>query len=211
MQILAMLTMLIDHIGIVFFPEQVGWRLIGRLAFPLYAYGIVMGYQYTSDVRRYLLRLVILAVLSQFPFMWSMNTNDLNVIATLTICLAVLILWDRAPQWSLRIAFLLGAVFLLEALPFDYGYYGLILVLIYRYTKGYVTVLLHFALNTWLLAEADGAVQFASLFSTVCIVYGRKLFLVADRVRVPRWVWRSFYPVHLTVIAVIHDVFLVTP
>ena len=42
--ILAMLTMLIDHIGLIWFPENMAWRIIGRLALPFYAFAIVLGY-----------------------------------------------------------------------------------------------------------------------------------------------------------------------
>lgn len=37
---LAMLTMLIDHVGLVFFPTDPAWRIAGRLAFPIYAYAL---------------------------------------------------------------------------------------------------------------------------------------------------------------------------
>lgn len=40
---LAMLTMLIDHVGLVFFPTDPAWRIAGRLAFPIYAYALYMG------------------------------------------------------------------------------------------------------------------------------------------------------------------------
>jgi len=39
--ILAFITMLIDHIGYIFFPFDEIWRIIGRIAFPLFAWGIV--------------------------------------------------------------------------------------------------------------------------------------------------------------------------
>ena len=39
-QMIAALTMLIDHIGMVFFPSAIGFRAIGRLSFPLFAFGI---------------------------------------------------------------------------------------------------------------------------------------------------------------------------
>lgn len=44
---LAMLTMLIDHVGLVFFPTDPAWRIAGRLAFPIYAYALYMGYTRT--------------------------------------------------------------------------------------------------------------------------------------------------------------------
>ena len=46
-QFIAALTMLIDHIGMVFFPSAIGFRAIGRLSFPLFAFGIAEGVRYT--------------------------------------------------------------------------------------------------------------------------------------------------------------------
>ena len=56
LKLIAFVTMAIDHIGAVFFPESVILRIIGRIAFPLFAYCLVIGYLYTSDVKKYLRR-----------------------------------------------------------------------------------------------------------------------------------------------------------
>lgn len=68
MKILAMTTMLIDHIGYIFFPGEVIYRSIGRLAFPIFAYQIAMGYNKTSNLKKYLQRLFIFALISQLSY-----------------------------------------------------------------------------------------------------------------------------------------------
>lgn len=200
MQIIAMLSMLVDHVGLVFFSEHTGWRLIGRLAFPLYAYGIVQGYHYTRDVRRYLIRLAVLAVVSQLPFMWGLQTQGINVIATFVICLAVLILFDRFSAWHVRILILLAAVTILEFYPFDYGGYGLLLVLIFRYSMGCWIVVLHTLLNLLYFVSHDWLLQFFSLLSTILIIHGKTMLQSLGKINIPRWAWRTFYPAHMTVI-----------
>ena len=40
LKLIAMLTMLVDHIGLLFFPEIMAFRIVGRIAMPLFAYGI---------------------------------------------------------------------------------------------------------------------------------------------------------------------------
>ena len=54
LKFIAMITMLIDHIGCVLFPDVVFLRIIGRLAFPIYAYLIGEGCRYSKNKKKYL-------------------------------------------------------------------------------------------------------------------------------------------------------------
>ncbi|OUM94432.1 MAG: hypothetical protein A9Z00_15130 [Thermobacillus sp. ZCTH02-B1] len=98
MQLLAMLTMLIDHIGIVLDPDNPHFRLVGRLAMPLYAYALVVGFGRMRDFRRYALRLAAIAAISQWPYQYALLGPDepfeLNVVFTLLASLIVLRLID---------------------------------------------------------------------------------------------------------------------
>ena len=67
LKIIAMVTMLIDHCGKMLFPQYRIMRVIGRIAFPIYAYCIAAGCVYTRNPLRYFKRIVLLALISQ-PF-----------------------------------------------------------------------------------------------------------------------------------------------
>jgi len=222
MQILAMLTMLIDHLGIVLFPDNPWFRSIGRLAMPLYAHALALGYGRTRSFRRYALRLAAIALLSQLPYQYALLAPDepfeFNVVFTLLVSLAVMRLIDLAAAASVsgnapssrRIAasagIAAGGCLLLELLPFDYGAYLLLLVLIYRYARGQTALALHFFLNAIFLLYKFPAFQMLSLISTLLVAFAPKALEAADRrIRVPRPLWLSFYPAHLAALAAIRQ------
>ena len=61
LKLIAILSMLLDHIGAVFFPEHPAFRWVGRLAFPIFCYCMTVGLLYTRDIKRYLGRLGLFA------------------------------------------------------------------------------------------------------------------------------------------------------
>ena len=77
---IAMVTMLIDHLGVSFFPDVPFLRMIGRIAFPLYCFFIVLGLTRTRNQKRYLQRLLIIALISQIPYNLVFPTLRLNVV-----------------------------------------------------------------------------------------------------------------------------------
>jgi len=60
LKLLACITMLIDHIGAIFFPDIMFIRIIGRVAFPIYAFLITEGYSRTKNLKRYMSRLFMI-------------------------------------------------------------------------------------------------------------------------------------------------------
>ena len=89
-KLLASFFMLIDHIGFVLFPNILTLRMIGRLAFPLFAFQAGISYEHTKNKRKYILRLIIFTIVSQIPYYLSLKAanssefNTLNIGATLT-------------------------------------------------------------------------------------------------------------------------------
>lgn len=203
MQWIAMITMLIDHIGAIFFPGQAGLRIIGRIAFPIYAYALVQGYIYTSSRPKYLFRLVGLALLAQIPFQLALGIRGLNVIVTLCLCFVVLQLLDKYKHTAVAMVVPIVFAIVMEWIPMDYGAYGLFLVFIYRYLKSWEMVMAHLVLNLIFWLSHGWFIQLASLIPTVVIAYGSTLWHKLEQRTTPRWLWRVFYPAHLVVLAMI--------
>ncbi len=88
---------------------------------------------------------------------------------------------------------------------FDYGYYGLALVLIYRYIKSRLQLSLHALINIAVIIHKGWVIQIYSLISTATLIYTPQLYNSFDRLRPPRWIWLSFYPAHLIVLYLIRE------
>src|SRR6056297_2543004 len=130
LKLIAITTMLIDHIGAVLFPEIIVFRIIGRLAFPLFAFLLTEGYRHTSNLKSYLIRLGVFALISQYPF-WEAFGYDagLNIFFTLTLGLIAIYLFEKYQS----ILPILALSFLADLTHMDYGMFGILLIfLLYR-------------------------------------------------------------------------------
>ena len=95
LKILACVLMLIDHIGAILLPEITVLRIIGRLAFPIFAYFIAEGCKYTHNKTKYFLLIAILGIammIVQFAF-----TDELfgNIFITFAMSILLIYLFDE--------------------------------------------------------------------------------------------------------------------
>lgn len=134
LHVLAMGLMLCDHAWAVLFPAAEWLTCLGRLAFPIFAFMLAEGYFHTRNLRRYLLRLLLWAVISEVPFDLMYGGSVFypyhqNVLWTFFIALLLMILLDRVRQRFRPIpAVLLSAALVLLGFLLGYGtmadYYG---------------------------------------------------------------------------------------
>jgi hypothetical protein len=164
LKLIAMVTMLIDHIGYMFFPQHAIFRSVGRLAFPIFAYLLSVGYEKTSSLKNYALRLLAFGLISQVPYAFfspglEFEPLELNIMFTLLAALGVMYLYDfgmnRVREYRVNkdvkklvcgIGGLTAAFLLImapevlesayEGFGMDYGFYGLLTVLIFHVFKG---------------------------------------------------------------------------
>jgi hypothetical protein len=122
---IAIATMTIDHAGMILYPEYPGLRYVGRLAFPLFAYLLVLGMESTRNVRNYFFRLFYFALISQVPFYFALGLQPwelLNIFFSLS--LGVIFIYYLEKGKYLSFLPLMASVLL----PVDHGIYGLIMI-----------------------------------------------------------------------------------
>ena len=68
LHILAMLFMLVDHLWATVVSGNMWMNFVGRLAFPIFAFMIAEGFYYTHNIKKYLKRMFIFALISEIPF-----------------------------------------------------------------------------------------------------------------------------------------------
>ncbi len=209
LKILAILTMTIDHIGVVIYPDQAILRVIGRISFPLFAYLAVLGMESTSNLRNYLMRLLIFALISQIPFFLAAGIgpfDTLNIFFTLFSGVLFLSLL-KSPSTE---ANLVAAVPVLASvlLNFDYGAYGIasiscMYILRKNIKYGIVALLLLNGVFFFLLQT-----QIFSLLALPLILlhdtdFSLERKRLVSRKIYPRWrkyLFYVYYPLHLTVL-----------
>lgn len=125
--------MLIDHIGAVLFPWCEWMRIVGRLAFPIFAYLLVEGFVYTKDVKKYLVRLGLFALISEIPFDLAFFGTVFapvhqNVFFELFCGILMLYLMLKAPSQVNQIIILIVMLLISDWLGLDYGSWGLLMV-----------------------------------------------------------------------------------
>lgn len=90
LKLIAAITMLIDHTGLILFPNQMIFRVIGRLAFPIYAYCIAEGFRYTRNRFKYFLRIFLLGLFCQIVY--TIVSHDLYIGILLVFSISIIIM-----------------------------------------------------------------------------------------------------------------------
>ncbi len=150
LKIIAIVSMLIDHTAAVLVdPSTVQYTImrdIGRLAFPIFCFLLVEGFLHTRDVKKYVIRLGLFALISEVPFDLAFansifNMNHQNVFFTLFIGLLVLVTIKQFEHNKIIVvlSIIIGCLAALF-LQTDYSYFGILMILFfYLYQKEQVT------------------------------------------------------------------------
>lgn len=219
LKILALVTMTIDHIGVIFEPSFYDvYRIIGRISFPIFAFLLTEGYIHTKSLKKYFFRLLILAIISEVIYdyflydkLFYLGAN--NIFFTLFLGLLTLSLLDKSKMLirkyfkeKIDLIIILPITYLLiitimgliaTFCNFSYGMLGILLIsFFYLFKKNYLLLVISITLSTLLLSDT---LQLFSLISLILIYFyngclGKKIKIV----------FYLYYPVHLLVLGIIN-------
>ena len=90
LKIIAMLTMLMDHVGVYLYPSVEWLRIVGRISLPIFAYMIAEGCRYTRHRLRYFLQIAIIAVGCQLVYYFAMGSLYQGILVTFSLSILVI-------------------------------------------------------------------------------------------------------------------------
>lgn len=200
LKLIACITMLIDHLGIVFFSHYIIFRIIGRIAFPLFAYQIVISREKTSSRKRFYYRLILLALVSQIPYMLLL-AHRLNIMFTFLFSLACIEMYEKNKTAGIAIS-LLAIYFAYGNYMISYSAYGLIMVFVFYLLKDKIKLLFGQAL---LNTSYGLIVRSVQPYALLCMLFiGFYNGTLGNKKINKMLFW--FYPAHLLILYIIKQI-----
>lgn len=231
LKLIAIITMLFDHTSLLLYGPGFSWmRCVGRIAFPIFAFQICEGYLHTHNINKYYTRLIIFAIFSEIPFACFtyifFGSVSLNVIFTLILGLFSIHIYDiftsipnnkqkEVQQFYKFVAFVLVLLisFLAQTINTDYGYFGVLLIFsfyIFRNNKKLMNlsvILLTFIYFLPHLIQSHFHRYLVILF--LCTLLPLIFINLYNKTKGKdiKWLFYIFYPLHLTIICILHFIF----
>lgn len=227
LKIIAIITMVIDHIGAIVIENMLVerglleittdqafvtfldansllyymntvFRIIGRMSFPIFCFLIVQGFLHTHDLKKYLGRMFIFALISEIPFdlaffgipfYWGYQ----NIFFTLffgILAISGIQIAEKKKEWNkitrllfglLSIGLCMGAVIVLKT---DYDILGILIISI-----------MYLFRNKKMLSASLGCLVLETIpaFVSLIPIY----FYNGEKGRSVKWLFYLFYPVHI--------------
>lgn len=223
----AVIAMVIDHIAPLFvYSGMPGWlmnvvgvmNVIGRLTMPIMCFFIAEGFYHTRDVKGYLLRMAVFAVISQIPYylnhmdampesLWDFikdNLTGLNVIYTLFMgLLALCVAKSKRLNVVFKVIVCAGCVFLTRYS--DWRYFGVLWILAFGLFRGsFDKQSIGFALLALIrVARMSGSLRTLLIQSSVVLAIPLLALYNGEKGTQSKYGFYIFYPAHLLVIWVI--------
>lgn len=206
----AFITMLADHVGYLFFPAEILWRIIGRIAFPIFAYCLALGFFHTRDVRKYFLRLFGFSLVSQvpytlcfYPYEFGEGFGGFHLNIGFTMLLGLWAIFGIAQKKYIHTVF---AVLLSFIPSVEYGFYGVAIIIIFflfaKKEKAFFGTALGLSLASPFFEVFTTGYFDIQGFAVLALLF--ILIKTNSGIKIPRWLNYGFYPLHLCALALIN-------
>ena len=223
---IAMISMLIDHTSVAYFGQTTLFNVIGRIAFPIFAFQISEGYIHTKNLKKYLLRLFCFAIISQVPFMLfdSMFTNNFsfNIFGTLFVGLLAILLYDKISnctfeltkdkKFNLTINKIFGFIpaillcIVSEVCCFDYGFWGVAIIFLFYFFKNDKLGMVIFYITSCIIKYGINIIIYGYHYLYILLCIGTILPIIficlynGKQGKKIKYLLYAFYPVHLLIL-----------
>ena len=142
LKIIAAISMLIDHIGVVFFPQVKILRILGRIALPIFSFMIAEGARYTRNKLRYFLTVFSLAAACQTVYFLYNGDTYMSILVTFSISIVTIYamqffkeslldkganILKKISSGALFLSIVVAVYYLNTLLEIDYGFFGCML------------------------------------------------------------------------------------
>jgi len=213
LKVIAVITMTIDHMGAILFPKLLLLRVVGRLAFPLFCYLLVLGVESTTKLRDYLIRLSAFALVSQIPYFLAFEFNpfeQLNILFTLFFSALAIRLFKKK-SLLLILPVLAAVLFNSEGNYYAIAFVGCMMVLMEDTRLGALALFILNAPFLLIWDIPDQSIQIISLAALPLIIlhkHGWFKMVIKAPERSVFFSWKKYffylyYPLHLTVLYLI--------
>lgn len=214
LKIMALVFMTVDHIGLILLPEYLILRIIGRMAFPIFAYMVAEGCRHTKSMGRYLGLMAGFAVVSQTVEFLATGSLYQSIFATFSLSILMVWLLQRATEkktpgtWLAVLGGVALVAFLTRVLPIllsgtdygvDYSFWGVMLPVVIYFGKDRWRKLGLAAIVLLLLARESHWIQYLALLTLplLALYNGQR-----GKWKV-KYLFYIYYPVHLAVLHLI--------
>lgn len=219
LKIIAIITMFCDHLGYAVYGKFSYLNYIGRIAFPIFAFGISEGYIHTKSKKNYLMRLFLFAIISQAPFMFfnSMFRNEfsLNIFFTLFLGLVAIIGYEQCKNKAIGLLLVACLGLTADTLKMDYGYFGIFMIFIFHVFKENKMLMnlsfIGLCLIKYIPLYIRSNFYYAYIILFICTVLSLVFINLYNgkKGKDTKYLLYGFYPVHLILLYVFHVLFIV--
>lgn len=214
LKILAIILMTIDHVGMELLPQYRILRIIGRLAYPIFAFMIAEGCRYTKNRKKYLLTMAGFAFVCQVVYTVALKSLYMCILVTFTFSLILIYMLDFARDkkklwaWTLAAAVLLAVIFITYIVPrkfpvrdfrIDYGIVGILVpVFIYLGRNKFEKLALTAFILCVLCMDYHGIQWYCLLSLPLLALYNGQ-----RGTKKMKYMFYVYYPLHLVAIHLI--------